>query len=681
MYADVIVDISSPNLDKSFTYEIPGELEGVVRQGSPVMIPFGAGNKLRKGYVVGLSNNRPKVDFEIKFIDSIVKSGLTIDDEFMELAYKMKSHYGGLFKDSLRTVIPVKKAISKTRSKVKVDAFPEITKLKEEYPDGIKSDLVLNDEQQECVNKITDALKARENKTFLLHGVTGSGKTEVYIEAIRKVIEAGYQAIVLIPEISLTYQTVRRFTLSFGNRVAFSHSKLSQGERYQQSENAKNGLIDIMIGPRSALFTPFKQLGLIIIDEEHEASYKSESSPKYHAREVASWRAKSQNALLLLGSATPSIESYKMALDGEYELLKLTKRAGGAKPPVAHVVDMRSEMKSGNKSVFSKILTDKITKRLENKEQTILFLNRRGYSGFVSCRSCGFVPKCPHCDISLTLHNNGWLYCHYCGHSVQKQKNCNQCGSPFFAGFGTGTQKIEEMINKKWPEARVLRMDADTTKDKGAYERILSDFRQEKADILLGTQMIVKGHDFKKVTLVGILAADLSLYSSDYRASERTYELVAQALGRAGRGDSLGEAVIQTYNPEHFCIQAASAGNYEGFYFQENMYRNLLGYPPNSNMCVVFVQAEREILCKATCDRLKYAINTYEVKTGDKFETIGPSPASIKKINDVFRYVIYIKNKEYEKLVSLKDALEYFIEDQGIKEASVSFDFNPMSGY
>lgn len=681
MYADVIVDISSPNLDKSFTYEIPESLSDTIRQGTPVMIPFGAGNKLRKGYVVGMGSVRPKVDFEIKKIDSVVDGGLSIEDEFMELAYKMKSYYGGLFKDSLRTVIPVKKAINKNRSKVKVDPFPEITSIKEQYPQGIKSDIILSDEQQNAVNTICENIGKPESKTFLLHGVTGSGKTEVYIEAIRATIERGYQAIVLIPEISLTYQTVRRFVLSFGERVAFSHSKLSQGERYTQSENAKNGLIDIMIGPRSALFTPFKKLGLIIIDEEHEASYKSETTPKYHAREVARWRAEKQNATLLLGSATPSIESYKRALDGEYTLLKLIKRAGGASVPVSHVVDMREELKKGNKSVFSTILSEKISERLEKKEQIMLFLNRRGYAGFVACRSCGYVPKCPHCDISLTLHSNGWLYCHYCGHSEQKQKNCNSCGSPYFAGFGTGTQKIEDLILKKWPNAKVLRMDADTTKTKGAYEKILSDFRKEKADILIGTQMIVKGHDFPKVTLVGILAADLSMYASDYRASERTYELVAQALGRAGRGSIPGEAVIQTYNPEHYCIQAAASGNFEGFYFQEHMYRQLLGYPPSGNMCLVFIQSSGDDICKQVCEKIKYAVNSYVIKTGIKFEMIGPAAANIKKINDVYRYVIYIKNKDYNKLVGLKDALEYFVEDQNIKDATIQFDFNPMNGY
>ncbi|MDD6102000.1 MAG: primosomal protein N' [Clostridiales bacterium] len=681
MYADVIVDISSPNLDRAFTYEIPQHLEKSITQGSPVLIPFGSGNKLRKGYVTALYDEKPRVSFEIKQIDSVVKQGLSIEDEFMELAYRMKSYYGGLFKDSLRTVIPVKKSVNKNRAKVKVDPFPEISEIKKQYPEGIGSRLVLNDEQRLAAETICNNIGSGKSKTFLLHGVTGSGKTEVYIEAIKRTIERGYQTIVLIPEISLTYQTVRRFVLSFGERVAFSHSKLSQGERYIQSENAKNGMIDIMIGPRSALFTPFKKLGLIIIDEEHEASYKSESTPKYHAREVAEWRAGMTNATLLLGSATPSVESYKKALDGEYELLKLTKRAGNASLPSASIVDMREEMKKGNKSVFSASLAMKIDERLKKKEQIMLFLNRRGYAGFVACRSCGHVPKCPHCDISLTLHSDGGLHCHYCGYVEAKTKNCNKCGSPYYAGFGSGTQKIEDLIKKRWPQARVLRMDADTTRTKGSFERILSDFRQERADILIGTQMIVKGHDFAKVTLVGILAADLSMYAGDFRAGERTYQLIAQALGRAGRSELPGEAVIQTYNPEQFCIQAAAKGDYEAFYHQENMYRQLLGYPPNSNMCVIFIQSEKDEAAKQASVKIKYAVNTYCVKTGEKFAITGPAAANIKKLNDIYRYVIYVKHKDYDKLVGLKDSLEYFIDNLNINDATVQFDFNPMNSY
>ncbi|MBQ8281137.1 MAG: primosomal protein N', partial [Lachnospiraceae bacterium] len=539
----------------------------------------------------------------------------------------------------------------------------------------------LNPEQQEIRGKICRDFDEGLAKKYLLHGVTGSGKTEVYIDIIRHVISRGKQVIVLIPEISLTYQTVRRFALCFGANVAFSHSKLSKGERYIQSENAREGLINIMIGPRSALFTPFKNLGLIIIDEEHEASYKSETTPKYHAREVAVWRAEMCGASVIMGSATPSLESYTKALNGEYELMTLEKRAKEAEMPVAHIVDLRQELKEGNRKPVSGLLWDKIDDRLKKKQQIMLFVNRRGYAGFMSCRSCGYVPKCPHCDISLTLHNNNRLYCHYCGYNIEKPVICPKCSSKYIAGFGTGTQKIEAIINEAFPQAKVLRMDADTTTGKGDYEKILSAFRRGEADILIGTQMIVKGHDFPKVTLVGIIAADLSLYTGDYRATERTYELLAQASGRAGRGEQPGEVVIQTYNPEHYCVQTAAEGNYRDFYFQEIISRKLMDYPPAGNMCVIFIQSKTEEIGKNVCDKMMYAIDSYSRRTNQKFNVIGPAPAGIKKINDVFRNVIYIKDKDYLKLVGLKDGLEYFINDQNIKDAIIQFDFNPMNGY
>lgn len=680
-YAEVIVDISSPNLDKTFTYTIPSELEQAVTPGTPVMIPFGKNNKLKKGYVVGIHTSCKAGGFQIKPIDSVVKQGLAIEDEFMALAYRMKSYYGGMLKDSLRTVIPVKQSVNKNRAKTRKEAFPEIAALQAEFPEGNGKVCRLNEEQQRIRDRICEDLDNGIRKKYLLHGVTGSGKTEVYIDVIRHVISMGKQVIVLIPEISLTYQTVRRFALCFGKNVAFSHSKLSKGERYVQSENAREGLIHIMIGPRSALFTPFKNLGLIIMDEEHEASYKSETTPKYHAREVAIWRAELCGAAVILGSATPSVESYTKALNGEYELLTLEKRAGDAEMPKAHVVDLRQELKEGNRKPISRLLWSKIDDRLKKKEQIMLFVNRRGYAGFMSCRSCGYVPKCPHCDISLTLHNNNRLYCHYCGYHIERPVLCPQCGSKYFAGFGTGTQKIETIMNEAFPKARVLRMDADTTSGKGDYEKILGTFRREEADILIGTQMIVKGHDFPKVTLVGILAADLSLYTGDYRAAERTYELLAQASGRAGRGETPGEVIIQTYNPEHYCVQTAAENNYRGFYYQEILYRKLMKYPPAGNMCVVFIQSKTEEIGKNVCDRLIYAIDSYRRQTGQEFEVIGPAPAGIKKINDVFRNVIYIKDSDYLKLVGLKDGLEFFVNDQNIKDAVIQFDFNPMNGY
>ncbi|MFR2956722.1 MAG: primosomal protein N', partial [Lachnospiraceae bacterium] len=395
--------------------------------------------------------------------------------------------------------------------------------------------LHLNPSQQYAVDTICTNWEKQAGR-YLLFGVTGSGKTAVYMELIAHALSRGEQAILLIPEISLTYQNVIRFYHRFGDRISILHSRLSQAERYDQFERARSGEVDVMIGPRSALFTPFQRLGIIIIDEEHEPSYKSETVPRYHAREVAQKRAELEGAQLVLGSATPSLEAYSQAKAGIYRLLSLPERAVGGSLPVVHTVDLRKELKTGNRSILSGLLQEKLTKVLEEHRQAMLFLNRRGYSGFVSCRSCGEVMRCPHCDVSLSLHRGGRLVCHYCGYETLTVRTCPKCGSPFIGGFRAGTQQIEEIVKKAFPQARILRMDADTTKGKDGHAEILRAFGKHEADILIGTQMIVKGHDFPGVTLVGILAADLSLHVSDYRAAERTFQLLTQAAGRAGRG-------------------------------------------------------------------------------------------------------------------------------------------------
>ncbi len=418
----------------------------------------------------------------------------------------------------------------------------------------------------------------------LIKGVTGSGKTQVYMELIEAVLKQGKQVIVLIPEIALTYQNVVRFYSRFGSCVSVINSRLSVGERFDQFERAKKGEISVVIGPRSALFTPFPNLGLIIIDEEHEDSYKSEKTPCYHARETAVRRGKMESARVVMGSASPSVDSYYRGKAGEYQLLYLNERYGGKELPEVEIVDLKAELKTGNRSIFSHVLTEKLEERLQKKEQSILFLNRRGYTGFVSCRSCGYVVKCPHCDVSLTAHRNGKMICHYCGYEIPQVKTCPSCGSPYIGGFKAGTQQIETLLKKSFPDARILRMDADTTKNKGGHEKVLSAFAAGEADILIGTQMIVKGHDFPNVTFVGVLAADLSLYSEDYRASEKTFQLLLQAVGRAGRGRKKGEAVIQTYHPEHYSILAAAAQDYEAFYQAEIGYRLLMDYPPAAFM-------------------------------------------------------------------------------------------------
>ncbi len=533
-------------------------------------------------------------------------------------------------------------------------------------------------EQQHAIDRFWEDYSQGIRRTYLVYGVTGSGKTEVYMEMIARVLDEGRQAIVLIPEIALTYQTVMRFYGRFGDRVSILNSRMSQGERYDQMERVKAGEVDVMIGPRSALFTPFPRLGLIVIDEEHETSYKSEQVPRYHARETAIRRAGTENASVVLGSATPSLESFYACKNGRFQILELRKRAGAGELPAVYVVDMRKEMKAGNRSIISDRLKNLIKARLERHEQIMLFLNRRGYAGFVSCRSCGYVVKCPHCDVSLSSHRNGKLVCHYCGHEEAQITVCPSCGSQYIGGFRAGTQQIEELAARQFPGARILRMDLDTTRMKDGHEKILEAFASEEADILIGTQMIVKGHDFPNVTLVGILAADMSLYSNDYRAGERTFQLLTQAAGRAGRGRSRGEVVIQTYSPEHYSIEMAAAQDYEGFYDAEMKYRELMGYPPVEQLLAVLMTGPLEELLDTAARYLKdFAVR---LDKNRQLQIVGPASPYVGKVNDVYRRVLYLKGADYKLLIEVKNRMEQYIEiNEGFKTMRIQFDFNPMN--
>lgn len=743
-YADIIIDISHENLDKTYQYAVPKELEKQAVIGALAVVPFGRGNRKINGYIVGLSEE-PKIDKElIKPLAEVVQGAPVIESHLIYLAYWMKENFGGTMNDSLKTVIPVKKAVrikeqknirlavgteeanrlyfeyqrknNKARLRlleallreksldydiaVNKLAIPRatlqglekqgITKTTSEqlYRNPVREQkeayqrIDLNEEQQNIVDDFCRDYEAGIRSTCLIHGITGSGKTEVYMEIIASVIAKDKQVILLIPEIALTYQTVLRFYKRFGERISIMNSKMSQGERYDQSLRARNGEIDIIIGPRSALFTPFQRLGLIIVDEEHEYSYKSENVPKYHAVEVAVKRAQLTQSSVILGSATPSLESYVKAKKGEIKLYTLTKRAKEAEPPIVWITDLRDELKKKNKSIFSEKLKELIIDRLNKKEQIMLFLNRRGYAGFVSCRSCGHVMKCPHCDVSLTSHNNGRMVCHYCGYEEQQPSACPECKSRYIAAFGTGTQKVEELVKKEFPGACVLRMDADTTKNKGGYEALLSAFSEQKADILVGTQMIVKGHDFPRVTLVGIIAADLSLYTGDFRASERTFQLLCQAAGRAGRDTLPGEVVIQTYHPEHYSILTAARGDYEAFFEQEMLYRRLMQYPPAAHILLLLITSKEEELAVKAAARLGEAVKLYFSEQGSRAETIGPAPAGISRVNDIYRQVIYIKQSEYGRLIGVKNYLEgYFKYSEYFSGCSLQFDFDPMNSY
>ena len=541
-------------------------------------------------------------------------------------------------------------------------------------------ELSLNQEQLLAAEQIFREWQEPDPRPALLFGVTGSGKTQVYMRLIQKVLEEGKQAIVLIPEIALTYQTVRRFYAMFGDKVSVLNSRLSQGERYDQFKRAKRGEIQVMVGPRSALFTPFSDLGLIVIDEEHEPTYKSENTPRYHARETAIERARMEHARVVMGSATPSLEAYSHACDGEYLLVKLNARYEERPLPQVSIVDLREELKKGNRSVLSLELKRDLEQVLERREQAMLFLNRRGYAGFVSCRACGHVMKCPHCDVSLHAHNNGKLICHYCGYEQNHVKICPSCGSKYISGFKAGTQKIEELVKKEFPEARILRMDFDTTRSKDSYEKILSAFANQEADILIGTQMIVKGHDFPNVTLVGVLAADLSLYVSDYHAAERTFQLLTQAAGRAGRGEKPGEVIIQTYNPEHYSVICAKNQDYNRFYEEEIFYRQAMRYPPVWHMLVVLCASKEEAEAYACAKEL--ADTMEKVQADKKLKMIGPADAAVARVNDIYKKVLYFKHPDYGVLIQIKDKVEQLMEEkQGVRNVSVQFDFDPVNGF
>ncbi len=536
--------------------------------------------------------------------------------------------------------------------------------------------LPLTKNQQMIIEPIFETLKLGIYQTFLIHGVTGSGKTEVYLQAIARALAYGKEAIVLVPEISLTPQMVLRFKERFGSLVAVLHSALSIGEKYDEWRKIHHGRVKVVVGARSAIFAPFKNIGIIIIDEEHEATYKQEENPRYHAREVAIKRASYYHCPLILGSATPSLETYARAKKGVYHLLEMLERVNNVQLPSVEIVDMRNELKSGNRSMFSNSLYDKLALRLNRKEQTVLFLNRRGYSTFVMCRDCGYVAECQHCDISLTYHQTiRSLKCHYCGHQERMQLKCANCNSEHIRFFGSGTQKVEEEIAKLFPGARVIRMDVDTTRKKGAHERLLSQFAAGEADILLGTQMIAKGLDFPNITLVGVLAADSMLHLPDFRASERTFQLLTQVSGRAGRHQLPGEVVIQTYSPEHYSIDLVRNHDYLAFFEREMAIRKLQCYPPYYFITVILV-SHPEI---TTVIDISEKITTYLRRSlSKKALVLGPVASPIPRIKDRYRYQCMIKYKNEPLLIDLlKDIIENYKRETSQGNLQVSIDMNP----
>ena len=729
-YANVIIDISHEKVDRPFQYRIPDSLKEKLAVGMCVQIPFGTGNRKRKGYVIEITGKNEYPEEKIKEIDGIITDNLPAEADAIRLAAWMRQTYGSTMIAALKTVLPVKravKAVEKKKLRRSLSA-EELTSLlgecmrkhqnakarvlqelltEEELPYELvtgklhvsaatlnslvnqgaitiesessyrnpvslnvtaQSGPELSEEQCYIKEQILSDYDKNIRNTYLIHGITGSGKTLVYLALIEEMIKRGKQCIVLIPEIALTYQTLLRFYKRFGERVSVMNSSLSQGERFDQCERARKGEIDVMIGPRSALFVPFPSLGMIVIDEEHEGSYISENPPRYHARETAEYLASLKKASLVLGSATPSLEAYYKAKKGEYRLFTMKNRKNGGELANVRIVDLRQELRKGNRSIFSSDLQELIRDRLGKKQQIMLFLNRRGYAGFVSCRSCGYVMKCPHCDVSLSQHIGGKMVCHYCGYETVQPKRCPNCSSNYILGFKAGTQQIERQLYELFPGIRVLRMDGDTTKQKGSFEKILSAFAEGEADVLLGTQMIVKGHDFPNVTLVGVLAADLSLNDSDYRAGEKTFQLLTQAEGRAGRGTLPGEAIIQTYRPEHYSIQQAAKQDYESFYEEEILYRELLEYPPAGHMLTILVVSKDEKRCKGLAVRLAKEAGAY-------VHVIGPTPAAVSKVKDYYRYMIYLKSLKEEPIRQAKERLEALINGFELKTENVIFDY------
>ena len=728
-YAGVVVNNDSVQVDKIFTYKIPIALIDAVNLGFRVKVPFGMGNKTLDAFVLKLYEQCDNVN-KIKDIISVCDEMPLLKITDIELIKIMKKKYLCTYLECIKVIIPrgITKGIrSKTMQALCTSKELEGKFLNEPYKSIYeqiqlnymkynKNDFsktfnqslssintlikhgflateeiiinrynentysryeekVLNIKQQQSVDLILSSFQ----KKFLMHGVTGSGKTEIYMNLVSYMLKENKQSIILIPEISLTPQMVERFKGRFGRDIAVFHSKLSDGERFDEWMRVKLGNVKIAIGARSAIFLPFENLGLIVIDEEHEASYKSDSDPKFDAREIAYMKCELENCKLLLGSATPSIESYYKATIKELELITINERADGASMPKVEIVDMREELMNNNRSIFSKSLHEGITEALEKNEQIILFLNRRGFSTFVSCRKCGYVFKCKRCDISLTYHNVGeYLTCHYCGEKERISKTCPSCGSSYVKYFGVGTEKIEQEINRIFPGARTLRMDFDTTRKKNSYEYIYNTFKMRQADILIGTQMVAKGLDFENVTLVGVIAADLSLNLPDFRAFERTFQLLTQVSGRSGRGKKEGKVVIQTYNADNLTVQYAANNDYDSFYKNEIIMREAMNYPPFTSILVITMSSEDENLLIKNIQNVGINLK-YKIQHNDKITLLGPCPCGISKIKNFYRWQIIIKGNIEELIAEEIKNLVYESVKSVYNSIRVSIDINPSS--
>ena len=719
LYAEVIINSEALEIDRPFTYKVPEEFNNEIKIGQIVKVPFGKGNKTSEGFILNLKND-DNIKFKTKNIAAILVKDPVIDEDDINLIEFLREKTLCKYIDAFRLLIPVgiMKGAKAKKKKVIVLKNEDLSNIKN--PDGYKkiveffktnsgkytkselinehsisqyklNKLIENEVlsiEEESVFRYNDRVYNKDSaktltieqeniireyinsddKMFLLKGVTGSGKTEVYMKLVERVLLEGKSAIILVPEIALTPQMIERFKGRFGVNVALFHSKLSDGERFDEWFRVKEGKSKVIVGARSAIFLPAKNLGLIIIDEEHENTYKSEQNPKYQTKEVAEYLSELKGCKVILGSATPSIETYYRALTGEMKLLELNSRVDNKAMPPMKVIDMRNELKGGNKSLFSRELFIAIQERLKRKEQIILFLNRRGFSTFVSCRSCGYVFKCNECDISMTYHKNGLLICHYCGKTKREPRECPKCHSKYVKFFGAGTQRVEEEVKKYFNNAGILRMDVDTTRDKHSYERIYNTFKNGEADILIGTQMVSKGLDFKNVTLVGILAAD--------RAAERTFQIITQVAGRAGRGDKQGEVLIQTYTPQHYSLQYAVNYDYEGFYEKEFTVRAMMKYPPFGKLLLINGTSKKEDLLKNFMHKITMMIKPL-VESCLDIEILGPIPCMISKLKENYRWQIVIKG-EFDSYFSKNIKEILYDENKNVyNDIRISMDINP----
>ena len=727
LYAEVIINSEALEIDRPFTYKVPEEFNNEIKIGQIVKVPFGKGNKTSEGFILNLKND-DNIKFKTKNIAAILVKDPVIDEDDINLIEFLREKTLCKYIDAFRLLIPVgiMKGAKAKKKKVIVLKNEDLSNIKN--PDGYKkiveffktnsgkytkselinehsisqyklNKLIENEVlsiEEESVFRYNDRVYNKDSaktltieqeniireyinsddKMFLLKGVTGSGKTEVYMKLVERVLLEGKSAIILVPEIALTPQMIERFKGRFGVNVALFHSKLSDGERFDEWFRVKEGKSKVIVGARSAIFLPAKNLGLIIIDEEHENTYKSEQNPKYQTKEVAEYLSELKGCKVILGSATPSIETYYRALTGEMKLLEINSRVDNKAMPPMKVIDMRNELKGGNKSLFSRELFIAIQERLKRKEQIILFLNRRGFSTFVSCRSCGYVFKCDECDISMTYHKNGLLICHYCGKTKREPRECPKCHSKYVKFFGAGTQRVEEEVKKYFNNVRILRMDVDTTRDKHSYERIYNTFKNGEADILIGTQMVSKGLDFKNVTLVGILAADMSINIPDYRAAERTFQIITQVAGRAGRGDKQGEVLIQTYTPQHYSLQYAVNYDYEGFYEKEFTVRAMMKYPPFGKLLLINGTSKKEDLLKNFMHKITMMIKPLVENCLD-IEILGPIPCMISKVKENYRWQIVIKG-EFDSYFSKNIKEILYDENKNVyNDIRISMDINP----